>query len=55
MSNVSVVGKEGCGLGKKMKVLRVRLGRVKMEGVKLALLPVCFSLYIDRVKIIHIH
>lgn len=41
-SNMSVVGKEGYGLGKRMKVLRVRLGRVKMEGVKLALFPACF-------------
>ena len=39
---MSVVGKEGCGLGERMKVLSVRLGGVKMEGVKLALLPTSF-------------
>lgn len=43
---MSVVGKEGYGLGKRMKVLRVRLGRVKMEGMKLALFPACFFLFI---------
>lgn len=56
MSNVSAVGKEGCGLGKKMKVLRVRVGRVKMEAVKLALLSVCFLFILTELRyFIYVH